>query len=125
MVRGRDLLLGVLRLPHRGKGQALTLAERAAAPGPILLCDADLRGDLRPLTGMDADLTVAAFARRQGGGFGIAASDFLFPSAHEVATREALAPARAGVRIVKAELGSDAGVIGAGLLAFEAIDQEG
>ena len=39
----------VLRLPHRGKGQALTLAERAAPPGALLLCDADLRGDLRPL----------------------------------------------------------------------------
>ena len=62
----------VLRLPHRGKGQALTLAERAAPPGTILLCDADLRGDLTPLLGGDADLTVAAFARRQGGGFGIA-----------------------------------------------------
>ena len=62
----------VLRLPHRGKGQALTLAERAAPPGDLLLCDADLRGDLRPLLEGGADLTVAAFARRQGGGFGIA-----------------------------------------------------
>jgi glucokinase len=59
-----------------------------------------------------------------GGGFGIAASEFLFPEAHEVAYREALEPARAGIRIVKAELGSDAGLIGAGLLAFEAIAQE-
>ena len=38
-----------------------------------------------------------------------------------MARREALEPARAGIRIVKAELGSDAGLIGAGLLAFEAI----
>jgi glucokinase len=59
-----------------------------------------------------------------GGGFGIAASDFLFPSAQDVAVREALEPARAGLRIVKAELGSDAGLIGAGLLAFEAIARE-
>ena len=43
-----------------------------AAPGPLLLCDGDLRGDLRPLTGGDSDLTVAAFDRKQGGGFGIA-----------------------------------------------------
>ena len=49
----------VVRLPHRGKGQALTLAEREAAPGPLLLCDADLRGDLRPLLDGDADLTIA------------------------------------------------------------------
>lgn len=62
----------VLRLPHRGKGQALTLAEREAPPGSLLLCDADLRGDLRPLTGHGGDLVVAAFARRQGGGFGLA-----------------------------------------------------
>lgn len=59
-----------------------------------------------------------------GGGFGIAASEFLLPSAHEVARREALEPARAGLRIVKAELGSDAGLIGAGLLAFEALDRD-
>ena len=62
----------VLRLPHRGKGQALTLAEREAPPGPLLLCDADLRGDLRPLLDGEGDLRIAVFARRQGGGFGIA-----------------------------------------------------
>ena len=62
----------VLRLPHRGKGQALTLAEREAGPGRLLLCDADLRGDLTPLTKTDGDLVVAAFMRRQGGGFGAA-----------------------------------------------------
>jgi hypothetical protein len=62
----------VLRLPHRGKGQALSLAERKAPPGALLLCDADLVGELRPVTEADADLVVAAFAERQGGGFGIA-----------------------------------------------------
>jgi hypothetical protein len=62
----------VVRLPRRGKGQALTLAERDAEPGPLLLCDADLRGDLRPLTEGEADLRVARFEQRQGGGFGIA-----------------------------------------------------
>jgi Glycosyl transferase family 2 len=62
----------VLRLPHRGKGQALTLAERAAPPGALLLCDADLVGELSPLVDAEADLAVAAFAERQGGGFGLA-----------------------------------------------------
>lgn len=62
----------VLRLPHRGKGQALTLAEREAAPGDLLLCDADLHGDLTPLLEGGADLTIATFARKQGGGLGIA-----------------------------------------------------
>ena len=62
----------VLKLPARGKGQALTLAERAAPPGPVLLCDGDLDGDLRPLGESDAGLAIAAFTDRQGGGFGIA-----------------------------------------------------
>jgi hypothetical protein len=64
----------VLRLPRRGKGQALTLAEREAPPGPLLLCDADLEGDLAPLVDSSNTvlLAVAAFARRQGGGFGVA-----------------------------------------------------
>ncbi|MGE5274164.1 MAG: glycosyltransferase [Verrucomicrobiota bacterium] len=61
----------VLRLPRRGKGQALALAERAAADGPLLLCDADLVGDLRPLVDDGADLAIAAFAEHEGGGFGI------------------------------------------------------
>ena len=62
----------VLRLPRRGKGQALSCAERAAPPGRLLLCDADLAGDLAPLLDGSADLTIAAFAERTGGGFGIA-----------------------------------------------------
>jgi hypothetical protein len=61
----------VLRLPRLGKGQALSAAERAAPPGRLLLCDADLDGDLAALDGA-ADLVVAAFSERQGGGFGIA-----------------------------------------------------
>lgn len=62
----------VLRLRRRGKGQALSAAERAAPPGRVLLADADLAGDLRPLAETEADLAIAAFARRRGGGFGIA-----------------------------------------------------
>ena len=62
----------VVRLARRGKGQALTLAEREAPAGPLLLCDADLRGDLARLAAADADISIAALARRQGGGFGVA-----------------------------------------------------
>jgi hypothetical protein len=62
----------VVRLPRRGKGQALTLAEREAPPGALLLSDADLAGDLSRLVDADADVAIAAFAERQGGGFGIA-----------------------------------------------------
>jgi glucosyl-3-phosphoglycerate synthase len=61
----------VVRLPRLGKGQALTLAEREAPPGALLLCDADLEGDLAALLD-GADLSIAAFAERQGGGFGLA-----------------------------------------------------
>ncbi len=61
-----------LRLPRRGKGQALSAAERAAPPGRVLLVDADLRGDPRPLLESAADVAIAAFTRRQGGGFGLA-----------------------------------------------------
>jgi hypothetical protein len=62
----------VVRLPRLGKGQALTLAEREAQAGRLLLCDADLDGDLAPLLDGGADLTIAAFAEQQRGGFGIA-----------------------------------------------------
>ena len=62
----------VVRLPRLGKGQALSLAEREARLGVLLLCDADLDGDVRPLLDAGADLAIAAFAERQGGGFGIA-----------------------------------------------------
>jgi glucokinase len=56
-----------------------------------------------------------------GGGFG-RAGDLLFAPAREVVAREALAPARDLVRIVPAELGSEAGLIGAGLIAYELLD---
>jgi glucokinase len=59
-----------------------------------------------------------------GGGFGGAAAEFLFGPALEVARREALPPAREGLRIVEAALGPDAGLIGAGLVAFAELDGE-
>jgi len=60
-----------------------------------------------------------------GGGFGLAAAPLLFEPALEVARREALRPARAGLRLVSAELGTDAGLMGAGLLALESLDTAG
>lgn len=62
----------VISLARRGKGQALTLAEKEVGPGDLLLCDADLVGDLRGLTETGADLTIAVFGERAGGGFGLA-----------------------------------------------------
>jgi hypothetical protein len=62
----------VIRLARTGKGEALSAGERAAPPGSLLLCDADLQGSLAPLTDGSADLAIGAFARRTGGGFGVA-----------------------------------------------------
>jgi glycosyl transferase family 2 len=62
----------VIRFERRGKGEALSAGERAASPGPLLLCDADLGGSLAPLARAGGDLVVAAFTRRSGGGFGVA-----------------------------------------------------
>jgi Glycosyl transferase family 2 len=87
----------VLRLKRRGKGQALSAAERAAPPGALLLCDADLSGDLTPLLDGSADLRIAAFSERVGGGFGIAkrAARSLIRLRAGVATREPLSGQRA------------------------------
>jgi glycosyltransferase involved in cell wall biosynthesis len=63
----------VLRLPRLGKGQALSAVERAAPPGRVLLCDADLVGELERLADRaNGGIVVAAFETRVGGGFGIA-----------------------------------------------------
>jgi glucokinase len=59
-----------------------------------------------------------------GGGFGEAAFEFLGTSTREVIERDALEPGRDTVRIVLAKLATDAGVIGAGMIAFEALDAE-
>ena len=50
-----------------------------------------------------------------GGGFGVAAFDYLRGPAEEVARREALEPMRSSLRLAKAELGTAAGLIGAAL----------
>ena len=59
-----------------------------------------------------------------GGGFGFAAWDHLMPSAEASLRREAFPPAREEVRVVRAELGTSAGLIGAAFVAFEALDRE-
>jgi glucokinase len=56
-----------------------------------------------------------------GGGFGIAAFDQLVPAARLAVLREALAPAGQTLEIERAELGAEAGLIGAGLIALESL----
>jgi glucokinase len=53
-----------------------------------------------------------------GGGFA-SAGDFLLEPAREIMRREALPPANERVAIVRAELGTAAGVIGAALVAYD------
>jgi glucokinase len=55
-----------------------------------------------------------------GGGFGLAAFDQLLPAVREVLQVEALPGAR-DARIERAQLGEEAGVVGAGLIAFDAV----
>jgi glucokinase len=59
-----------------------------------------------------------------GGGFA-AADELLLGPAEEIVRREALPPARDTVRIVRAQLGTAAGLVGAGFVAFEALDAAG
>jgi glucokinase len=54
-----------------------------------------------------------------GGGFGVSAGELLLGPVRAVIAAEALFPAGERVRLAVAELGADAGVIGAGLVAFE------
>jgi glucokinase len=57
-----------------------------------------------------------------GGGFGTAAWEFLSRPVEDAARREALHPADDELLIVQAALGDDAGLVGAGLVGFEALD---
>ena len=56
-----------------------------------------------------------------GGGFGVVAFEFLLDAVRKAVEQEALSRAGFDLRIVPAELGTAAGVIGAGLVAFEAL----
>jgi glucokinase len=56
-----------------------------------------------------------------GGGFGIAAFELLMPAARLAVLTEALAPSGQELEIEHAELGEEAGLIGAGLVALEAL----
>jgi glucokinase len=56
-----------------------------------------------------------------GGGFA-SALDLLLEPAREVVAQEALRPGRDLVRIVPAELGGEAGLVGAGFVGFEALE---
>lgn len=57
-----------------------------------------------------------------GGGFGIAAGELVVGPARESARAEAIPPGDETLRIVMAELDEEAGLVGAGLVGFDALD---
>jgi glucokinase len=117
-----------------------TAAERAArelygpeADGPLLVQrahegDAEASDRLEQIAGL-LGAAIGSFANEFdpeivviGGGFGRAAGDLLLEPALRAARQEALTPADKELWIVPAELGVEAGMIGAALVAFEALD---
>jgi glycosyltransferase involved in cell wall biosynthesis len=102
---------------RRGKGEAVTAAVRLALSGEgaaaktVVLCDGDLgasAAELRPLVEVvesgQCDLAVAAFSRREGGGFGIALG-FARGAIRRLTGLELQAPI-SGQRALRADLAS-------------------
>lgn len=102
--------------------EAPALVERArAGDAPAIAALAEIGRLLGVAIGslvniFDPDIVVV------GGGFGAAANDLVLEPARGAARCEAIEPADETVRIVQAELGEEAGLIGSGLVAFEALD---
>ena len=101
---------------------ASVLVERAQAG------DAEARAQLEEIGGF-LGAAIASLANLfdpelvlVGGGFGEAAGDLVLVPAQEAARRDALAPADKRLRVVSAELGTEAGLIGSALVGFEALD---
>lgn len=57
-----------------------------------------------------------------GGGFGAGAGDLVLEPARKAARAESVWPARESLQVVPAELGPEAGLVGAGLVGFEALE---
>jgi glucokinase len=108
-----------------GQGaDAHVLVERARAGDPAAVT---ALGRIGHLLGVAIGSLVNVFAPDVivvGGGFGAAAGELVLEPARVAARREAIEPADERLRIVPAALGDDAGLIGAALVGFEALDGE-
>jgi glucokinase len=132
----QGLCTGRGHLEAVASGRAATQDARAAF-GP----DADARSLVRKAEEGDEEATeiLRQIGRRLGSGIGsllnifdpelvvvgggfASAGEWVLGPAREVVQREALHPARERTRIVLAELGAEAGLVGAGFVAFEALD---
>jgi glucokinase len=105
------------RLARRVLGPAATAHELVAARHPAL-------EEIGHHLGVAIGSLVNIFNPQMfvvGGGFGVAAFDLLMPAARLAVLTEALAPAGQQLELRPAELGAKAGLIGAGLVAFEAL----
>lgn len=105
--------------PEAGAETLVALAESgdAAAGTALRTLGSSLGAAVGSFLNMfDPDVVVV------GGGFGSAAGELILESARETARAQAIHPAGERLRLVTAELGAEAGLVGAGLVAFEALD---
>lgn len=96
-------------------GPGATARDLVAAKHPVL-------GEIGHHLGVAIGSLVNVFGTTRvviGGGFGIAAFDQLVPAARRAVLREALDPSGQILELERAELGAEAGLIGAGLIALE------
>jgi glucokinase len=104
------------------EADARVLVEKAqAGDGDALALVAEIGSVLGAAVGSFANLFAPDLVVI-GGGFGEAAGDLLLGPAQESARREARYPADGTLRLVLAELGEDAGLVGAVLVGFRALD---
>jgi glucokinase len=105
--RGADAPVLVSRARSGDPGATAALAEIGRLLGAAI-------GSLTNI--FDPDIVIV------GGGFGAAAGDLVLEPARVAARAEAIQPADETLQIVEAELGDAAGLIGAALVAYEALD---
>ena len=110
-------------------GAATRLAERVLGPGATSRDLVEQRHPALATIGHHLGVAIGSLVNifgaerfAIGGGFGTAAFDLLLPAARSAVLREALPESGQAVQIERALLGAEAGLIGAGLVAHEALE---